>query len=343
MNCGRKAAKKISAFGSNGHQEALVEHPGGRALRGPSFLPGNLQDGSRRPPDADAEIDEVGRTDPLGDGEGLLRGGEQGPHAGERRRDEDEEPERPAEHGVDRRPKAVADPMRQRQQPVGSGCEREADGGHEIDQPEFKAHVSPIARFRGRPAAREAPPLNTMRGKTPSRKSPAASPASFRRLKPPPADPDDPQPTGARHSLSRSGEGRGEGRPVPDMALRDALQGRGGSCLSWKPPPSPLPLSQPGEGNSRVIPGGRSGEGDPWPELWVDSRSLRWLRHLRPGMTPAFMPSHSRHHRPRAGDPDGLRRGASPYRDGRHEAGHDSGRVTRRRMSGGNVMFSLCS
>ena len=27
------------------------------------------------------------------------------------------------------------------------------------------------------------------------------------------------------------------------------------------------------------------------PSVWVDSLPLRWLRHLRPGMTPSFMPS----------------------------------------------------
>ncbi len=76
-----------------------------------------------------------------------------------------------------------------------------------------------------------------------------------------------------------------------------------------------LPMESPAltpareRGDPRVIPGERSeGRGPMAPSVWVDSLPLRWLRHLRPGMTPSFMPSHSRHHRPRAGDPDTVKR-----------------------------------
>jgi hypothetical protein len=41
-----------------------------------------------------------------------------------------------------------------------------------------------------------------------------------------------------------------------------------------------------------------------------------------------------RHHRARPGVPDRLKRRASPHRDGRHKAGHDRERVSRRRSSG---------
>ena len=92
----------------------------------------------------------------------------------------------------------------------------------------------------------------------------------------------------------------------------------------------------------RVIPGGPEGPGRGFTALcsWVDSLPLRCARAGNDTALSAL----SRHHRPRAGDPDRLRRGACPHRDGRDEPGHDvSGSMGGERRSAGNVMFSLCS
>ena len=90
-------------------------------------------------------------------------------------------------------------------------------------------------------------------------------------------------------------------------------------------------------------PASEAREGDPWrcAREWIPFPSAR----LRPGMTLSFI-TH-----PLTSSP-GLSRGsrcerrrACPYRDGRHEAGHDSGSVTRGRREGasGGAPATLCS
>src|SRR4051794_18536821 len=107
MNCGRKAAKKDQALGvGDSDQEALVEHPQRPDLMQASSLRPGGYDGGWRAPYAHPEINEVGSADPFGDGEGLLRGCEQGTHASKGRCDQEEKTKSPAQHHVDGRPEA---------------------------------------------------------------------------------------------------------------------------------------------------------------------------------------------------------------------------------------------
>ena len=94
----------------------------------------------RRAPDLDAEPDEVGAAHPLHDRQPHQRGLQQRADAEHRKRDDGDEAAGAAEDGVQRLAPAVQRAMRQRQQPVRSGRERQPDGCQQVDEPGVEVH-----------------------------------------------------------------------------------------------------------------------------------------------------------------------------------------------------------
>ena len=119
------------------HQKALQEEAAARRRRlvvGADAL-------DRRTDQLDAEPDQVGAADPLERQQRGGRGLEQGAEAEHGQGDQGAEADHAAKDGGQRHARAVQPAVGQRQQAVGAGRQRQAEGGDEVDEPEFEGHA----------------------------------------------------------------------------------------------------------------------------------------------------------------------------------------------------------
>src|SRR5262249_211487 len=107
----------------------------------------------RRAPDLSAQPDKIPTAHPLHHGQPSERCLEQRTDAEHGERDDRDESEGASEDRIERLATAMQGAVRERQQPVGSRRQREADGREQVDEPGMECHGRQCCwprRFRSR-------------------------------------------------------------------------------------------------------------------------------------------------------------------------------------------------